>query len=268
MGAESPKSPLVTTILPGAIIAAFLGVCVAMFPFIFQEYWRIALFVGCGAFFSFVVEPLSRKVSPHLFQHLSTEKRLEAENRLTSFVFNMSTGIPSYLAWYSLLPGTTYSDLVAGRTGLMDAFSIWSIAYIMYDFSTLYKVYGKGSILIQLHHIGEAVIVSAYTGFPVAAAYIVGGGLMQFSSGVLHIHRVCAMAGIQLPKVGQMILNWLLIISWGHSRMIAFPYLMITNIQTFPMSYLHAFLIFVGIVLTIMNGHWMWKIVRMKSLAF
>lgn len=194
----------------------------------------------------------------------------------------MSTGIPSYLAWYSLLPGTTYADLVAGRTGLMDAFSVWSIAYIMYDFSTLYKVYGKGSLLIQLHHIGEAVIVSAYTGFPVASAYIVGnfvslsfllickkgGGLMQFSSGVLHIHRVCAMAGVQLPKAGQMLLNWLLIISWGHSRMIAFPYLMITNIQTFSMSYLHAFLIFVGIILTIMNGHWMWKIVRMKSLAF
>jgi hypothetical protein len=76
-----------------------------MFPFIFAAYWRIALFVGCVSFFAFVVEPLSNKLSPYLFHSLSTEKRAEAENRLTSFVFNMTTGIPSYLAWYSLLPG-------------------------------------------------------------------------------------------------------------------------------------------------------------------
>jgi hypothetical protein len=91
---------------------------------------------------------------------------------------------------------------------------------------------------------------------------------MQLSSGVLHIHRICAMIGLQLPKSLQLALNWTLIISWGHSRLLAFPYLMIHNIQAFSMSYLHAFLLLIGVILTVMNGHWMWKIVRMKSLAF
>ena len=78
--------------------------------------------------------------------HLTPEKRGELENRITSVIFNMSTGIPSYLAYFGLLygkiiilfwmfKGVDGAGLRVGQTWLMDVFSVWSIAYIMFDYT-------------------------------------------------------------------------------------------------------------------------------------
>ena len=158
--------------------------------------------------------------------------------------------------------------MVTGQTFLADIFSIWGIAYFIYDYTTLIRVYGNGSPLLQWHHVGEALIATSYASFPVAAAYITGGGLMQLSSGLLHIHRIISVCNIKISPNLHKALNWSLIVTWAHARLIAFPLVMWRNLFLFPMSFIHAALLLVGFILITMNSIWMMKIAKMKNLAY
>jgi len=264
------KRNIVLEILPKIIFVFFVGVTLSMFPWMLREYWRIILYITGLVLFFGVIQPASRAVfKEHFFASLSTNKRTEFEDRLVSLFFNLSTGIPSYLVIIGLFPGHPDPHILStSRTGLMDVFSVWSIAYIMYDYCNLWRVYGSQAITIQLHHLAEALIVVAYSSHDEAAAYIVGGGLMQLSSGLLHIQRIVAITGIKLPQSVGFVLRWSLTLCWLHGRLIAFPLLMWKAYTIFPISPLHVALIIAGVALTAMNTFWMYKIFRMKNLGF
>ncbi len=138
----------------------------------------------------------------------------------------------------------------------------------MYDYSTLGKVYGAAATLIQLHHCAEALILCSYVSYEVSSAYVIGGGLMQFSSGVLHVQRILMLNGVSLPKTLDMLLKVVLRYTWFHARLWVFPLLMWYNLNKFPIDALHAFLLVAGIALTVMNVLWLVKIWKMKSLSY
>jgi len=158
-------------------------------------------------------------------------------------------------------------EIMAGKTWMEDCFAGWSIGYIMYDFPTLFKTYGNGASIIALHHMAEAVIVYTYTVNRIGSLYLMGGGLMQLSSGLLHVQRMMHITGYSSNAFTRLI-NWLLIFFWFHARLLIFPYIMYICFRDNPLGFLHIFSLIVGSILCAMNGFWMYKIVRMKSLAF
>jgi hypothetical protein len=143
--------------------------------------------------------------------------------------------------------------MLLGRTLLMDVFSIITLGYIVYDYTTIFRVYEKGGVLIQLHHTAEALITVGYGFFPVSAAYIAAGGLMQLSSGILHIQRILSIHGVALPATLASLLKWSLILTWLHSRLIAFVIVMVNNFMHFPMTLFHVFLLIAGGALTYLS---------------
>jgi len=266
---EEVKNSVISQIIPFGITGLFLCICMTVFPFLVTELPRISLYLSVVALFYFGIESLSHLICTKCFTSLPADKTLECENRLTYMIFNFSVGLPSYLAWYNLLSFLpSQAELVGGRTLYTDYFAVYSIAYIMYDYSTLGRIYGTGSTLIQLHHCAEALIVCSYASYPVAAGYIIGGGLMQFSSGILHIQRILQINGLSIPPVFDSLLKIVLRLAWGHGRLIAFPMMMWNNFWNFPMDVLHIFLLIAGTSLTIMNSLWFIKIWKMKNLSF
>jgi len=251
-----------------AVHIIFYGFVSFIVPYIIETRWRFVTWLASMGFFYLMTIPVSWFTDRN-FSKIPQNKRDECENRLNSLIFNISTSIPAYLGYNGILPGQPpFEKLVGGHTDFLDIFAAWSIGYIIYDFSTLYKTYGKGSAQIQLHHCAEAAIIYLYTVHPLGAYYLVGGGLMQLSSGVLHVQRIMALSGYAKVNMFTRFWTWFLILTWFHARLLAFPYIMYTCYITTPMSPLHAFILFVGTALTVMNTNWMYKIVRMKSLAF
>jgi len=289
----------VWSIIQWAVYILFYGVVLASLPFIFSKWVYAALMGGSGLFFYGLAGPLLERwvnspSSP--WRNAGVEGKKEAHNRLVSLMFNLSTGLPSYAAYFSavsLLP--TFTMLLDGRTDMMDFFTAWVLGYFLYDFPTLGATFGRGATIIQLHHCAEAIIMWSYcANMRIGSLYVIGGGLMQLSSGMLHVQRLRSLTQPRRkmengqagsPKVspqaspqmsgreGQRdtfaaLWKWPLALAWLHARMIVFPSLQWMGLTLLPLDIFHACLLVAGIALTAMNGLWLVKIVRMKSLSF
>jgi len=246
----------------------FYGIMTFSFPFVTESKKHMLITFICWLSFFVLSFPIYH-FGRIPFKHLTPAKQNECLNRVVSILFNLLTGIPSYLAWYNVMPGTlpTFAMLAEGRTSMMDIFACITIGYSLYDFPTLAHTYGRGAALIQLHHCVEVIIVSGYPTSPVASVYLLGGGLMQISSGMIHVERIMTISKLP-PSLFSRAWRWMLIANWTHSRLIVFPWMMYFCLQTHAIGYLHAFLIFVGTALTLMNAQWLYKIVNIKSLAY
>jgi len=203
---KSSRPPLLQIV----IIAMFITIILFIMPFIFETHLRIGFTLASICTFLLVPYPV-QWFSDKYWSGLDEKKRLECENRLASIAFNLTTGIPAYLGWWELFPGQpTMGEIMAGKTWMEDCFAGWSIGYIMYDFPTLFKTYGNGASIIALHHVAEAVIVYTYTVNRIGSLYLMGGGLMQLSSGLLHVQRMMHITGYSSNAFTRLI-NWLLI---------------------------------------------------------
>jgi hypothetical protein len=239
-------------------------------PFILEKWRHLAVFLMAYFAFSFIGPRIENWVqtSPY-FAKISDDKKKECQNRLTSLVFNTSTGIPAYFGYYELLvPFLPYwYQIEMGRVWMMDYFQAWSLGYIIYDFQTLKRIFGSGSLVIQLHHVAEAVICYSYTIEKQGVLYLLGGGLMQISSGLLHIQRVSSIINWGSPTF-QFVLKWSLASFWMYGRLVSFSWIQWRSFQIYELTPLHYFCLFTGIILWVMNAHWLWKILSKKSLAF
>jgi hypothetical protein len=215
----SPPMAIQTEYLQLGATMLFVVFVLRTIPFFISCWLCSTVFLTSFGFFVVVAQMVEIFLGPH-FQHLEREKKLECENRATSLVFNLSTGIPSILGFYELwsyFPPMV--EVSAGRTWMMDIFAAWSLGYIVYDYLTLKKVYSSGIFLIQIHHVAEALCVLAYTtDTPYGSLYLLGGGLMQLSSGVLHVQRIW-----MINKMGSKLLlevwKWFLAATWFHGRL-------------------------------------------------
>lgn len=245
---------------------AFTGVLV---PYIVTNTNVLAATIGSYVFFQIV----SRLFTRRFFEtpgFVEKKKNLELDNRIVSMFFNFGTGIPPYLAYFhqapNLLPTITTAFLSA-RSDWMDFFAGWTVGYIMYDFPELVKIFAADPV-IQLHHCAELLIVYCYAHQTYGGAYLFGGGLMQLSSGILHIQRILMVTNsIRSPFVLE-VLRWLLAAVWIHSRLWVFPKIMYENYQANEMTPLHALCMLAGSILVLMSLFWLFKIISKKSLAF
>jgi len=253
--------------LPSVVLFITIANCV---PWFLESSVHMGVFLGALGFFSFLNTFIVPSISEKYFGKKFTKEKqkLEMENRLVSLVFNISTGIPSYLCWMNMFPLVQFSELESSRTLIMDVFNAWSLGYVLYDFLTLTKVYGKGAALIQWHHVGEGLVCYCYVIAPhLASLYLLGGGLMQLSSGILHIQRVFGWFP-NLPSSITVTWKWFLTCIWAHARLWGFPLCMSIVYRANHVTVIHGLLLLTGTVLTVMNVHWQYKIYRMKSLAF
>jgi len=252
--------------------ALFYGIVSQTWPFVVESHLHMIVTFVCWLCFFATSIPIYR-LGRRALGHISTPKQNECLNRVVSIGFNLLTGAPSYLAWYGFFQGflPTFVELSEGRTAMMDIFACITIGYSLYDFPTLAETFGRGAALIQLHHCVEMSIVAAYCGNygtnAVASIYLLGGGLMQISSGIIHVERI-----MTIMKAPQSLFTrfwrWVLIANWTHSRLVVWPYLMWYCYNTQPLGVMHVFLLVVGSLLTIMNAQWLYKIVNIKSLAY
>jgi hypothetical protein len=261
---------LVGQIMRLAPTIIFFTVVSLFFPWFLKNSIHIGVFLGSASFFTFlnyvVVPPITDKFFAKKFT--KEKQKLEMENRIVSLVFNLSTGIPSYMVWLNLWPLVDFAEVARGQTTIMDVFNAWSIGYIFYDFLTLTKVYGKGASLIQWHHVGESLVCYSYVITPgLGSLYLLGGGCMQLSSGVLHVQRILGFFSTK-PNFFLVSWKWFLTFIWAHSRIWVFPLAMYIVFNANPVGFMHGLLMLTGTVLTLMNAHWLYKIIRMKSLAF
>jgi len=147
-------------------------------------------------------------------------------------------------------------------TVFLDLFLGWSAGYIVYDFIHTVRVYGEASTLILLHHLAEIIIcygvVSVHR---LGSLYLMGGGLMQLSSGVLHVQRLLLMVELNLGSTVNNIIRVILVLSWAHSRVYIFPQLMYLAYLDCEMTLFHGITCLAGVILTIMNTWWLWKII-------
>jgi hypothetical protein len=256
-------------LLPTVVFFSALGL---MVPWFLASYFHIGVYLISFGFFnfinSFVVPVITQKYFAKKFT--KDKQRLEMQNRLVSLVFNVSTGIPSYLVWVHMFPLAEFDEIAAGRTFIMDVFNAWSIGYVTYDFLTLSAIYGKGASLIQWHHVAEAMVCYSYVGHPeLASLYLLSGGTMQMSSGILHIQRILSLFSNK-PTAVLIAWKWFLTAIWAHSRLWAFPLAMylVYSLPSNPVGITHGLLLLTGNVLVVMSAHWLYKIYHMKSLAF
>jgi len=289
------------TLVQWGVYALFYTIVALSLPFIFSQWVFIGLSLASLVLFTAVISPLMHWWvfdSASVWSNASLEKKKEVHNRLVSLVFNISTGVPSYAAYLELttfLP--LWSELMAGQTEMMHLFTAWVIGYILYDFPTLGRTFGKGATVIQLHHVAEALIMWSYcAGLRIGSLYVIGGGLMQLSSGMLHIQRLKMISdaarrggpaetvadGAQAgsppvmrkdgtpyaPSAFASYWKWPLAAAWLHARLLVFPYLQYVCLGVYPFNALHAFLFIAGVILNVMNASWLHKIIKMKSLSF
>jgi len=246
---------------------AFYSLVAIFFPWLIQNRVHIGVFLGAASFFT-ILSSLVPFLTEKLFAKKLEKQRLEMENRIVSLAFNISTGLPSCLVYLDLFPLVNWTEIEEGQTFIMDVFNAWSMGYIFYDFLTLTKIYGKGASLIQWHHVGEALVCYTYVIHPeLGSLYLLGGGCMQLSSGVLHVQRI-AMFFSTKQNLFLIVWKWILTISWAHSRLYIFPYCIYLVYINNELGFMHLLLLVTGTVLTIMNAHWLYKIINMKSLAF
>eukprot|EP01116_Phalansterium_solitarium_P018053 TRINITY_DN4630_c0_g1_i1.p1 TRINITY_DN4630_c0_g1~~TRINITY_DN4630_c0_g1_i1.p1 ORF type:complete len:265 (-),score=32.80 TRINITY_DN4630_c0_g1_i1:83-877(-) len=251
-----------------AVVYAFLAFHLALLvPDLWNSYFLAGVTLSSWLFF----QASSRLLTKRFFEapsYVESKKNQELDNRVISMLFNFGTGIPPYLAYYDYLPGLVLAEVIAGdRTTLMDFFAGWTIGYILYDFPLLVHLFPDDPV-IQLHHVAELLIVKCYTSTKFGGAYLFGGGLMQLSSGILHIQRIIMVTSSVSNAAVLTALHWLLTASWIHSRLWVFPTIMYKNYEAHPFTPLHAFCFLAGSILVLMSLLWLRKIVMKGNLNF
>jgi len=110
--------------------ALFYGFLSFSWPFVTES--RLHILITCFCWLSFFAASFPiYHFARAFFAHLTPAKQNECLNRVVSIIFNVMTGVPSYLAWYNILPGylPTFDQLTEGRTSMMDIFACITIGY-------------------------------------------------------------------------------------------------------------------------------------------
>eukprot|EP01125_Pyxidicula_operculata_P002377 TRINITY_DN12255_c0_g1_i1.p1 TRINITY_DN12255_c0_g1~~TRINITY_DN12255_c0_g1_i1.p1 ORF type:complete len:294 (-),score=2.86 TRINITY_DN12255_c0_g1_i1:72-896(-) len=252
------------------IYALFFSLIAIFIPYVWNEYYVFLTFVLSFVIFNLVVFPVRWLLhSSKKFRNLPKDKQDEIENRVVSILFNLSV-TPTV---YDIYWGTGYIIVTPieaiwnGELWVLQLFVGWSIGYVLYDFLHLVRVYGETSAGILLHHCCEMLILTCYlyhTGL--GGTYTVGGGLMMFSSALLHVQRIIYI--FEAPKIIVLAVQLTLLVSWVYGRLVTFTWLMYQAYVHIPINFIHVALILAGIALILMNLYWTWKIARKMDLSF
>lgn len=194
--------------------------------------------------------------------------RDELLNRASSILFNLSTGLPTYLSFYHVLPPTWWLNDPHTIAIKIPAACAWSIGYVVYDFVHL----SKSNWVMRLHHMGEMVILLSNAYVPsIGMPYMLAGACTQISSSFLHWNKICyefSRIGKQekpwLKPLGQLI-HVLLVSSWVHGRLYLFPLFMYYAWIDNPLTPLHILNFITGVGLVFASAIWLYKIVRKTS---
>jgi hypothetical protein len=194
--------------------------------------------------------------------------RDELLNRIASILFNLSTGVPTYLSFYHLLPATWWLNNPHTIETKIPIACAWSIGYVIYDFVYL----SKSNWVMRLHHMGEMVILLSNAYIPsIGTPYMLAGACTQLSSNFLHWSKIC----YEIGKLGKQekpwlkpistVVHYLLVLSWIHGRLFMFPLFMYYAWVDNPISIVHALNFLTGLGLVIASAVWLYKIIRKTS---
>jgi len=239
-------------------------------PWLLSESYLIVTMLISFSFFN-IVRAATFLLPP--FEAGSTTKdpkiiRDELFNRIASILFNLSTGVPTYLSFYHLLPAFWWLNDPHTISIKIPVACAWSIGYVVYDFVHL----GKSNWVMRLHHMGEMVILLSNAYAPsIGTPYMLAGACTQISSSFLHWNKICyeiSKLGKQekpwLNKISQVI-HVLLVASWVHGRLMLFPLFMYYAWIDNPISPLHILNFVTGLGLVIASAVWLYKIIRKTS---
>jgi len=239
-------------------------------PWLFSEFYLIGTTILSFAVFNIV---RSAKFLIPAFEAGSTTKdpailRDELLNRLASILFNLSTGIPTYLSFYHLLPPFWWLNSPHTIQIKIPVACAWSFGYVIYDFVHL----SKSNWVMRLHHMGEMVILLSNAYVPsIGTPYMLAGACTQISSSFLHWNKICyelSRLGKQekprLKKISQVI-HVLLVTSWVHGRLLLFPLFMYYAWVDNPLTPLHILNFLTGMCLVLASAVWLSKIIKQTS---
>jgi hypothetical protein len=194
--------------------------------------------------------------------------RDELLNRLSSILFNLSTGLPTYLSFYHVLPEWWWLNSPHTIEVKIPVACAWSIGYVLYDFVHL----SKSNWVMRLHHMGEMVILLSNAYVPtIGTPYMLAGACTQISSSFLHWNKICFELGRigkgEKPwlKVVSPIIHTLLVLSWIHGRLMLFPLFMYYAWIENPLTPLHILNFLTGLGLVLASAVWLYKIVKKTS---
>jgi len=194
--------------------------------------------------------------------------RDELMNRFASILFNLSTGVPTYLSFYHLLPTSWWLNSPVTIDFRIPIACAWSFGYVIYDFVHL----SKSNWVMRLHHMGEMVILLSNAYAPsIGTPYMLAGACTQISSSFLHWNKIC----YELGKMGKQEKPWLkkistvvhmlLVVSWVHGRLLLFPLFMYYAWVDNPLTPLHILNFLTGLGLVIASAVWLYKILKKTS---
>jgi len=239
-------------------------------PWLLSEFHLIATTLISFAFFNIV---RSATFLIPAFEAGSTAKdpaiiRDELTNRIASILFNLSTGIPTYLSFYHLIPPFWWLNHPHTIEVKIPVACAWSFGYVIYDFVHL----SKSNWVMRLHHMGEMVILLSNAYVPsIGTPYMLAGACTQISSSFLHWNKIC----YEVSKLGKQEKPWLkaisqvihvlLVTSWVHGRLLLFPLFMYYAWVDNPLTYLHFLNFITGTGLVLASAVWLYKIISKTS---
>jgi hypothetical protein len=238
-------------------------------PWLLSEFHLIATTLISFAFFN-IVRSAQYLIT---FEAGSTTKdpaiiRDELMNRAASILFNLSTGIPTYLSFYHLLPASWWLNSPHTIAIKIPAACAWSIGYVIYDFVHL----SKSNWVMRLHHMGEMVILLSNAYAPsIGTPYMLAGACTQISSSFLHwnkiVYEFSRLGKQERPWLKQIspIIHFLLISSWVHGRLYLFPLFMYYAWVDNALTPLHILNFLTGTGLVVASAIWLYKIIKKTS---
>jgi len=234
------------------------------------EYPLVLYAFVAGVVFFCIAHQVLKYVLPrfNFFRKLSEHKRGEFHNRCLSLILDASCGTPATLAYYGSSLILPLSVVLVQRTRPMDLAAGWITGYDLYDGLVAIPVYGKSATVIILHHTLQVFVFYSYMSEPVGVYFMLGGGIMLVSSGVLHIQRLMSMYGVDVKSVMFKTVNLIMVASWFHTRFTTYFYLAYLAYITHSVTVIHAFNLWVAAAFTIMNVLWLKKMLLMKDLNF
>eukprot|EP01121_Diplochlamys_sp_Union-15-3_P012064 TRINITY_DN3566_c0_g1_i2.p1 TRINITY_DN3566_c0_g1~~TRINITY_DN3566_c0_g1_i2.p1 ORF type:complete len:151 (+),score=7.09 TRINITY_DN3566_c0_g1_i2:111-563(+) len=133
------------------IFILFFGTLLFLTPYLLSSPVALVATVAAFVLFSILPVPLNSYTGTlDSYNRLPEKKRAEWDNRLNSFVFNISTAIPSYSCYIGLLTSIwpLWAVVISEPTRWLDWFLGWSVGYIVYDFIQTLRVYGNSSLYL------------------------------------------------------------------------------------------------------------------------
>jgi len=273
---QSKPAASISSILfsPSVIVGylIFLGFLYYEMPYLYssQPGWK-ALITGLIFFptTGYALKFISPLIAP--YNKLPVNKQSEWNNRIISFILDASCCTPSLMAYYSIPPVITLANVIAGRSWEMDVAAGWITAYDIYDVIVAIPIYGKAAFTIILHHALQLFVFYSYFADPHGVVFMIAGGVMLFSSGVLHIQRLLTFSGINSKSLFFRAINYFMVLAWIHTRFIAYFYLIYYFANPFtvrPLTFNHLANSVIAILFSGMNFMWLKKMVLMKDISF